>query len=240
MKIIYLSILSLFFATSIIATDTPEKEHQLSVTGSAILQKPANKFTLRLGVVTSDSEVDEAIAANREKMKEIIKALKTLGLKETEYQTGHFTVSPKYTQEPKNPPPEWMATINGYEVHNHLTISTNKLDLVGKLIDETTKAGANTIDDLSFALIDQQEAEAEAIVQAVRQARFYAEAAAKTAGVSLRDVIDINVNPSTVSPFVRNERFAYMAKEETTPIIPGDVEVSANVSIIYAIEKNTK
>lgn len=77
----------------------------------------------------------------------------------------------------------------------------------------------------------------EAIAQAVGQARSYAETAAKEAKVSLGNILELSVNPSVIVPrAMRMEKFA-MASEASTSITPGDVEVTANVSIVYEIKQ---
>ena len=234
-----------FFYTSIflmlLAQTLSAEPHKLLVSGNATLHRPADTFMLKVGVVTLDKTAEQAIAANNEKMQKILIALKKTGLNEKEFQTGNFTVMPKYAPAPREIPPDWQASISGYEVRNTLSIQTNKLNLSGPLIDAAAKEGANLFEDISFSLQSAQDAQVEAITQAVRQAYIYASAAVKEAGVTLGDILEININPAHITPhFYRAEKFAMAAVDTSTPISPGNVEVNASVSITYEIRHSSE
>src|SRR5262245_59606797 len=120
-------ILFLCISCSLFAEDRPK----LTVSGSVVVLKPADQWKMTVGVVTQDKSVQKAIQANREKMAQVITALKKAGISEGEYKTGTFQLEPRYQQHPKNPPYDWHPEIIGYEVRNALTVETSKLELVG-------------------------------------------------------------------------------------------------------------
>jgi uncharacterized protein YggE len=243
MRFFYLCFFLLFCVQALTANDdrshTKVDDHvhnKLKVNGSAVLHKPADKVALKIGVVSNDKNVQQALSANNEKMQKVLAAIKKTGLSEKEFQTGNFTVEPQYSRPPKEPLPNWHAEIVGYEVRHTLSIHTTKLELVGPVIDAATKEGTNLIEDILFTLQDSQLAESEAIANAVQQAHVYAEAAAKEAGIRLGDILELTVNPSSITPrFLKAERFAAIPQANSTPISPGDVEVNASVSIAYEI-----
>lgn len=210
-----------------------DEPHKLTVGGSAVVMKPADQLKMTVGVVTQDRNAQKAIQENREKMALVIEAVKNAGFSQKEYQTGTFHIAPQYAQSPKELPRDWRPEIVGYEVRNTLALETSKLELAGPAIDAVVKQGANLVEEVTFTLQDMQQAKNEAIAQAVRQARAYAETASKAASVSLGDILELSVNPSVIMP--RAMKFAMVA-EASTPITPGDVEVSANVSLVYAIK----
>lgn len=232
MKVLHLSLFLVCLTSPVLAEDA----HKLVVNGNSTLHKPADKLSLKIGVVTLNQNAGAAIEANNEQMQQLFQTLKKTGLSENEFQTGSFTVAPQYTPPPKNPPPDWHSTISGYEVRNTLSIHTNRLELAGPLIDAAAKAGANLFEDISFTLQDTQNAQIEAIGKAVQQAKAYAQAAALEAGVKLGDVLEISLNPSTIVPrFYKAERFAMAMGDNSTPIAPGNVEVTASVSMTYEL-----
>lgn len=212
-----------------------EEVHQLEVTGSAVLYKPADQFSLTIGVVTNDKNADKAISANAEKMQQVQIAIQKIGIKNSELQTGNFTTLPLYMPRPKDPPADWTPTIIGYEVRNTLSIKTENLAIVGKLINASANAGANLIEDLAFSLKNMEEHQAEAIRNAVKQARMYAEAAADGAKVSLGEIIQININP-VLHPYRAAKSNVYAAMSAETPVTAGNIEVSANVSVTFEIK----
>lgn len=225
----FIFFLSIFFSCH------ADELHKLTVSGSVTVSRPADELHMTVGVVTQDESVQKAIQQNREKMGRVQEAIRRAGFSEKEYQTGTFQIAPQYAPQPKTIPPDWHPEIVGYEVRNTIAIQTAKLDLAGPAIDAVVKQGANLVEGLSFTLQDMQQAKSEAIAQAVRQARGYAEAAAKEAGIALGNVLELAINPSQVVPrIMRMEKFALAA--EATPLTPGDVEVSSTVSLIYEIK----
>lgn len=211
--------------------------HKLNVNGYATLYKPADKFTLKLGVVSFDSNADVAAKVNREKMQAIFAALKDMGLSDREMQTARYVVVPKYTPTPRDPSPNWEPTIKGYEVRNMLSIQTNQLEIAGQLIDAAAKQGANIFEDISFSLQEPEDAQTEAITHAVQQGRTYAEAAANAAKITLGEILELTLNPTAVTPRSMNAvKFSSLAQGNETPISTGDVEITASVSVVFEIK----
>ncbi len=209
-----------------------EDFQKLTVTGNSVVYKPSDKFNLTIGVVTVNKDVKTAMSANAEKMKPIFESLKQLGLTDKEYQTGSYSINPQYTPQPKNPPPDWQEKISGYEVRNTIVIHTQKIELASDIIDTISKKGGNIIENLSFTLANEDSAKSEAIALAIQQARQYAESAAKAAGVTLGPVREITINPSMDMPRFQK---TFAIREVSTPISPGDVEVSSNVQVVYEL-----
>ncbi len=208
-------------------------EHKLSVSGAATVNKPADSLNIIIGVETYGQDVKLALQNNSVKMRAVITALIKAGLSEKEIQTKNFTILPQLTPEPKSPPEDWKPSIVGYQIKNLLDIHTQKLDLIGDLMDAATQAGVNLIESISFTLKDEEAAKIEAIGKALHQAEAYAKAAAESAGIHLDDIIELTLNSPYVSPqFYKMNR---LAQEMTPPILPKDVEVSASVSVIYGI-----
>lgn len=212
--------------------------HKLTVNGMANIKKPADQLKMTVGVVSQNADVRKAIDDNREKMILVLEAIRRAGLDAKEFQTGTFQILPQYEPPPKQPQPNWHPAIVGYEVRNTLAIETSKLDLAGPLIDAVVKQGGNLVEEIAFSLQDIQPSKKEAIAKAVAEAREYALAAAKEANVRLGDVLELTINPVAIMPrAMRMEKFAMASAETSTPITPGDVEVSASVSMIYELKK---
>jgi len=226
----------LFFAVLLFSSLNGEEQlHKLTVNGSAIVSKPADKLSVSIGVVTQGPNVQEVVQANAQKMQKVLAALKKAGLSDSEIKTGGFSIALQYSQPPRNPPADWRPDITGYQVRNTLLVQTQKLELAGPLLDAASKEGANLIDNLAFTLQDMQSAEAEAISQAVQQARLYADSAAKAAGVALGPVLELNINPLMATPRMM-KGFSMAMAEPSTPVLPGDVEVTASVGLVYEIK----
>lgn len=227
-------LLTTFFASAntVDYQDVPK----LSVSGQANLRKPADELNMTIGVTNTNSSAQEAIKENSARMQSVINALDKLGLAKSDYQTGHFSITPTYTPYPKNPPPDWRQTINGYEVNNSVQIRTDKLHLAGQIIDSTSKSGANTINNIHFALKDRREYGDEALTAATKNAIADAKVIADAAGVKLLRLLSISLNSTpSVSPRMNTYAKTYAAESAPTPIEPGDIDISADVLVIFEI-----
>lgn len=208
---------------------------KLTLSASATLSKPADELQLKIGVVTFAQTAQEALRENSEKMNRLFTHLEELGFNGDDFETHKFTVNPSYAPTPKDPPPFWHPTINGYEVTNAILIHTSKLEMTGQIIDSANQAGANSISDIRFALRSPRKYWTEALSAAGSNAVRDAEAIAQATGVQLIRVLSISLNHTQIrSPHLN---VAALAKGEnlSTPIEPGDVSIEANVTLVYEI-----
>lgn len=232
MKLLQGLFLALVFVQPLQSVDTSK----IIVTGQGTISKPSDQFNLTLGVETIDADIKKATSMNAERMSVLVEGLKRLGLESKELRTGSYTIIPQYTPRPRNPPADWLPSIIGYQIQNTLSVKTTRLDLVQKIIEGATALRANQIQNLHFDLYDYQSATEDAIQLAVLQARAYAEAAALAARTSLGQVLEISVNapPQQNPPLYRTQALTY-AKEVSTPILSGDLEITATATVTYSV-----
>ena len=215
--------------------DTPK----LTVRGEAELEKPADQMRLNIGVVTENRDADEALQENNDRMNAVVKAMQRVGLGEDEYQTGRFRIRPQYSRRPRQPAPDWRPQIIGYEVNNSVTVKTQKLDLAGEIIGAANDAGANTVDITAFELSDKRRYRAEALQEATKHAAEDAATVAEAAGLKLVRILAVNVDYTPIRPVemdvAAGGRGMAAAPGSAPSITPGDVSVTANVTIVYEI-----
>lgn len=219
-----------FLNAMAIAADQPAT---LSINGSAVLKKPAERINLMVSVISEAENAEVALQSNRQKMKSIIAALQAKEISGKEFSTGQFNISPTYTPYPKDPPPHWISKINGYRVTNSLDIQTDKLDLAGQIIDAVSEAGASSIDHISFGLKDLRLYRQEAIKTATQHAMQDAEDLALAANLKLGRIQQIWLDQAK-APEPTSKIFA-VAMDRSTPIEAGDVTINANVTIVYQV-----
>lgn len=221
------------FDTGLSASDS----NLLNVSATATLYKPADLLNLSVGVVTEAATAEEALSKNNEQMHAVLAALQKIQLDSRDYFTGQFNFTPIYTPYPKDAPPNWTAKIIGYRVNNALTIRTDKLDKAGEIIDAVNKAGANAIDQIGFTLKDSQIYRQEAIRAATKNALQDAKDLAKAAEVKLGHIHEISLDQTRQPEPIMKLATAYL--DNSTPITPGDVAITAAVSIKFTIEKGS-
>ena len=211
---------------------------RLTVRGEAELERPADQVQMSIGVVTEGNEAGDALKENNRIMKDVVQAIEKAGLSKDDYETGQFRIRPQYSRRPRQPDPEWKPQIIGYQVVNSVTVKTQKLDLTGKVIQSANEAGANTVEVMGFSLADQRKYRAEAIREATQNAKADAEALADAAGVKLERIITINLDQAPMQPMAMHRAARAEADTGAPPIEPGDVTITANVTIVYEISSH--
>ncbi len=209
---------------------------KLTLNASATIWKPADELQLKIGIVTLHTTAEQALFENSSKMNAVINHIEAAGLTKEDYETSNFSIHPTYTPTPHHPPHDWKPSINGYEVTNTLLIHTDKLNLIGKIIDLANGAGANQISDIRFGLKNPRQYWAEALSAAGSNAVHDAETIAASTGVRLVRVLSISLHNTQVHG--RELSMACMAKAcgaQPTPIEPSDVSIVAHVSVVYEI-----
>jgi hypothetical protein len=93
--------------------------------------------------------------------------------------------------------------------------------------------GANNVNGISFLVSDEKQLSLrnEALTAAVTRARADADAVAKAAGLTIAGVKEITVGGAYV-PVPRAE-MSYADKAVATPLQPGEMTVTASVSVTY-------
>lgn len=236
-KKILLSLICLFPMAAVLSASSEccKYEHPtLALSAQATLSKPADELQMKIGVVTLNDTAESALSENSVRMQAVLKNLENQGLTKKEYETANFSIHPTYTPYPQNPPPNWRQTINGYEVSNSIFVHTSQMELAGKLIDAANAGGANSIENIRFTWHDPRVYWNEAVSAATTNAINDANAIATAAGVKLVRLVSISLqNSATASP-PGNVYFA-KAFSADVPIQPGEVTLTANVSIEYEI-----
>ncbi|MEP6343702.1 MAG: SIMPL domain-containing protein [Maricaulaceae bacterium] len=215
--------------TYITAGSAPTAQITVSATGK-VSQAP-DRASVSAGVVTQAKTADDAMAANAAKMSAAFEQLRAAGIEETDIRTSQMSLNPRFSYQDRKSP-----KIDGYEVRNTVSATTDNLEKVGPMLDALVKAGVNNINGVSFSISEPETAKTTARDKAIKAAKAKAEAMASAAGVSLGDLTSISENsrggftPQTVA-------FARTASvQSTTPIAAGEQNLSVTVNLTYAIK----
>ncbi len=210
---------------------------KLTVQGEGKVFAAPDIALIVLGVETHNASAAGAVAENAILMNSTKKALMDAGIAEKDIQTSTYSLTT--TPEEKPPveagrmstasenvtPPEFIAT-------NRVTVRINDTRIVGKVLDAAVAAGSNSIQSISFDLSDPAPEKDRALAMAIEDASRKAKVAADAAGVGLGKIMEISEGYSFVS--ARSE-VAFAAAAPTTPISPGEMEVTASVTMTYEI-----
>lgn len=215
------------------ANTASEAVGRLEVTGNAVITGAPDTARIILGVETSSTSADSAASENAERMARVLGALKNMGIQESKISTGGYNIY-SYRDTFQRTTLDETSEQTIYNVHNRITIITHELDQVGKIVDAAVKAGANQVQSVDFDLTDKQDMQLQALDAAIKQAMVKANVMAESAGVALGGIVSIEEAYGT-----------YVARDESvhkmvagfggaeTSITPGEVEVTAQVSMVF-------
>ncbi len=220
---------AVYAGSQTMASDTVNTIH---MNGHAEMQVVPDTASMNIGTVVQAPTAKQASEENAAIMSAVIEELKSLGLEDKEMQTSYVSVYPIYDYEKGR-------TITAYSASNSVQISTQKLDMLGSIIDKSAAAGANQIGGISFTVSDakQKELRNELIGEAADDASSKAEMLAQSLGVGIVGVHTSSIS-DTSQPLIYYDRAAVevpMEESPSTPVEPGESTVSMSVQVTYII-----
>jgi uncharacterized protein YggE len=213
----------------------------VSTSGTATVKVDPDKVSVTIGVDTNGSTAEEAAKQNAELMTKVIAALKALGITDDQISTNWYSVYPTYDYRsppcieiyPQPPDCAPKNEITGYRASNSLSVTLDADEDVGKVIDAAVAAGANNVSGASFFVSDerQQEIRDSLIEKAITNARSRADKAADAVDMNVTGVKSINLNDVSFPVFYKD--FAAEASGASTPILPGQQQISMTVQVTF-------
>jgi len=216
------------------ANARPLDPHTIVVSGSAEIVASPDHATINIGVVTSDLVVAKALQANSVEMERVVAAIKALGIPETAMQTSEFSIKPLHPKT-QNGYDEDEAKTLGYQVSNKLSISVTDLSKVADIIDASVEAGANSSNSISFEVKDRAAYGDKALAAAINNARHRAEVMANAEHLKVGRVISLTTEGANFQAGV-GDLETVVVTGVRAPVLPGQITISANVMVTYAIE----
>jgi len=201
------------------------------VTGVGEVQVVPDIGYINIGVRSEGNTVSEAIAANNELAKSIQTALFEQGVEEQDIQTSNFNVYQQSDYDFSGNP-----TNIYYSVENTVNVTVRQIDKMGVILDASARGGANNIYGVYFDVQDKSEALSTARLKAVQSAQAQALELASAAGQELGKMISIDSSTTSPEPFYAYGMGGGGGMAESVPIASGQVSVSAQVQLTFAIK----
>jgi uncharacterized protein len=192
----------------------------LTVTGTGSVTAAPDEAQLSFGVESRGETAQGALAANGVAMRKVIAALRDTGAREL--ATQWVSVWPLSQDN---------GTTQGYTAANSVSAVTD-VDRAGALIDAAVGAGANQVSGPDLRGADAKRLYQQALGGAVGDARAHAEALAKAAGRTLGEITAIAEGGPEPVPMYRA---AATADSASTPIVGGQQETTASVTVTFAL-----
>jgi uncharacterized protein len=216
-----------------------EQPRTLTVSATASVERAPDQAVLVLAVESEATNARDASRANATKMERVVAALRDARIPADRIRTVGYELQPQYARENRGQDP---PRIVGYRAVNRVQVTIDAIDRVGPALDGAIEAGANRADQLFFRLRDASDARLEALRLATEKAKREAETIARAAGESLGPAQNIHTDsymPPPPRPPVMYERAMAVdaAMRADTPVEAGVLSVSAQVTIVYRLDR---
>ncbi len=204
----------------------------ITVSGQGAVTADPDTALLSLGVsVLADTARDARDRAARA-MNDLLDSLKGNGIDEKDINTTQFSLNPEYDHTGGGQP-----RLKGYRVTNMVAIKVRDLDRTPEVMDEAVDAVGDPIQisGVSFTVDDPQSLLSQARAEAMADARAKAGELAQLGEVELGKPIAISETSGGLPPeflgFARD-----LEEATTTPIEPGQLDITVSVQVTYAIK----
>ena len=186
---------------------------------------------ISIGVETMGESAADATRENSALAEKVIEALVGFEVAEADIRTSNFSV---YARQDRDRDGNLLGVT--YVVQNTIVVTVRDLDKLGEVLDAVVQSGANNISGIQFDLADRTQASSAALDAAVQDAKRQAEILSAAAEVELGQVLTIN-SFSNVPVFpIQRSAVEFAAGAIDVPVSPGELEISADVTVIYEIQ----
>jgi len=213
---------------------------RITVSGDSQAKVSPDTAVVTFSVVTQGKQAVDAQQLNAQKSDAVKSAVEAItGDAKVEIKTSDYSLSPEQDYYSGK-----MPKILGYEVKNTMTVSIDKLDRVGAIIDAATSAGANSVEGIQFVIGEASPAQGEALALATAQAMAKAEAVARSLNGKIVRVVQ--TIEGGVPPQMVDSTYAGMAntaanamfeskQRASTPVQAGALVVRSQVVLVVEI-----
>jgi len=216
-------------------SESNEKVIQTSATGEVMATPDRAQVTVT--VQTENADVKVAQAENARIADEMIRAIHDAGIPPGDTKTVSYTIYPVY--DDSNP---FGTRIKYYQVTSSIQVTLRDVNRTGEIIDIAVANGANQVSSINFFLSEEKEESLRAgvIKKAVARTKLDADAVASAIGMTITGVKEVTVGQSYSPVLYESARYAGAADSKVmsvpTPIEPGELKVTAQVSVTYLIQ----
>lgn len=214
-------------------TCVAEGSGTVSITATGKIKAYPDVAYISLSIETKDAELEKAQAENAERANNLIQILLDENIKEESIKTTGFYIFPEYSYKSDSP------ALLGYKVCHQMKIKISEIDKLGSVIDTAVKNGANVITGIEYAI--------ENIMPTYNQALENALNIAKEKIAVFGGFMNIeNIRIKSIKELPCNNyyaecgnisftKFSDAAAYSETHMIPGNLEIFANIELICEI-----
>ncbi len=204
---------------------------RIEVTGQGSIDRAPDRVTLTFAIVTNDPAATRATSQNNVTYAALLAKMRAAGIASDAMRTVSYSFN-------FVPPNTQYAARTGYVVDREVSVSTDRTDQAGPIVDAAVSAGVTNVASVGFGLRDTRAAYRDALGAAVADAQAQAQALAAAAHMRVVRLIDLNAGATPLRPIgFTMSRAAVAAAPPPMPtdVQPSSLTVSANVTATYEI-----
>ena len=207
-----------------------DMERRIIVNGEGTVSASPDMATVFVGVSRQARRAEQALGDASKAAAAVLARLEAEGIETRDIQTRNIALSPQYARSNDGSAPR----VTGYVASNDLVVRVRDFDRLGTVLDAIVEDGANAMNGLAFDIQERGDLEQIARAGAVTDARSKAEVLADAAGVTLGDVVSISEGGGGAMPFAA-DRGMLMEARSAVPIAGGEIDIRAQVTMVFAI-----
>ena len=216
-------------ATSADAQQTNSNGQTIGVSASGQADAEPDQAILRLAVVAEADDADVVRQRLAENVSQMRAALADAGVGDDQIRTLAYSIDQDYrtTTEPNQQP--------RFRGHHAFEVTLSNVSRVGSVIDVAVSNGANRVENVELTLSEdrRREVRAEALRDAMENARGNAEVIAESANLTLAGVHSASTGDVSFGSVRATVAESADAAGPSTDIESGPVTVSAQVQVTY-------
>ena len=229
MKKLIVALLALCLALSPAAL----ADSEITVQGLGTVRTAPDIAVISLGAEEVGEDVAAIQSAVNQRIDAVIEALTGEGgIAGEDIQTNDYSIYRRWYDNFGNP-------VNDFVASCALRVVVRDIDQAGAVVDLAFKAGANTLNDISFSIADTSELADKALALAVADGMHRAQIIAGAAGITL-PAVPTRVSEGAEVYYSANTSRAMVEKSaggaDDTQLMAGTVEITANVNVTYVIK----
>ena len=204
----------------------------INVNGTGKISVDPDRARFTVGVSSDAKTARLAQQENSKQVSKIINALVAQGVAKTDIQTQNFNIYPNYAQSKDGS----QGEVIGFRVNMDLTVNVKNITKTGSYLDTAIAAGANQANGISFYKEETPALKQILLKNAYKDAKVKGVALAEAAGVKIAGIAAITEG-SISTPIVYNQAYggAMKTMDASVPVEPGQIELSANIQVVYRI-----
>ena len=204
----------------------------VSVIGTGIASAKPDVAFIELGVASVDPDAAKAIDDNTTRMNAVMAVLTGVGLVEKDVQTVNYNMFIEQIADKDGRPTGEMR----YHVVNQVRVKLRDLSKAGELLGKVLKAGANSVNGISFSVADPTSLQKEARDKAIVDAKARAEQLAAGLGAKLGLLRQVSEFGGVIMPGPMNRGEAVgLGGGGNVPVSAGELNVTVQIQVTFDI-----